>query len=61
MNMIVCDKACKHQQDGYCCLNQITSLTGDTTAKCGYFENASPTVPYSQGSVSALPKQPEGL
>lgn len=39
MNLIVCDENCRHQKEGYCTLNQITRLTGDTRAKCGYFED----------------------
>jgi hypothetical protein len=38
MNMIVCDKNCRHQQEGYCGLNQITSLKATTNTKCGYYE-----------------------
>lgn len=38
MSLIVCDEACKHQKEGYCTLNHITRLTGEVTAKCGYYE-----------------------
>lgn len=37
MNLIVCDQQCKHQQEGYCTLNHISSLTADSNNKCGYF------------------------
>lgn len=37
MNLIVCDQDCHHQQEGYCTLNQVTSLTGSTQSTCGYY------------------------
>ena len=37
MNLIVCNKKCKHQADGYCCLNKITSITDNTESGCCYF------------------------
>lgn len=38
MNMIVCDQHCRHQEEGYCTLNQIARLSNDASTKCGYFE-----------------------
>lgn len=38
MSLIVCDQKCRHQKEGYCCLEQISHLTSDTNATCGYFE-----------------------
>ena len=38
MSMIVCAQDCRHQSDGYCALNRITSLSGSREAKCGYYE-----------------------
>ena len=37
MNMIVCDKGCRHQKDGYCSLQEITNLTGQAEP-CGYYD-----------------------
>ncbi|MCL2056620.1 MAG: hypothetical protein FWH02_05300 [Oscillospiraceae bacterium] len=42
MNMIICDKQCRHQQDGYCALNRVTSLSQSLHEKCGYFEAGVP-------------------
>ena len=42
MSLIVCAQDCRHQSDGYCALNQITSLSGNSEAKCGYYEKISP-------------------
>ena len=39
MNLIVCAQDCRHQNDGYCVLNQITSLSSvSSEAKCGYYQ-----------------------
>lgn len=38
MSLIPCDQKCRHQQEGYCYLDQIARLTSDHTARCGYFE-----------------------
>lgn len=38
MSLIVCAENCRHQSDGYCQLNHITSLSGNTGANCGYYE-----------------------
>ena len=43
MSLIVCAQDCRHQSEGYCELNRITSLSGSTKAKCGYYEKL--TVP----------------
>lgn len=39
MNLIVCGENCRHQREGYCALDNITRLTKDTRAKCGYYED----------------------
>ena len=38
MSLIVCAQDCRHQSEGYCELNSITSLSGNNEAKCGYYE-----------------------
>lgn len=50
MNLIVCDQNCKRQKDGYCTLNQITSLSGSASDKCGYFEVRN-TEPEQEGAL----------
>ncbi|MCL2580815.1 MAG: hypothetical protein FWE32_12445 [Oscillospiraceae bacterium] len=40
MNLIVCAQNCRHQCEGYCELNSITSLSGNNEAKCGYYQKA---------------------
>lgn len=47
MSLIVCDQRCRHQQEGYCALNQVTQLTGLPGAKCGYFEEPQTEAPLS--------------
>lgn len=37
MNLIACDQNCRHQEDGYCTLNQISALSSDTGRNCGYY------------------------
>jgi len=37
LNLIICDQHCQHQQEGYCTLNYISSITNDSGAKCGYY------------------------
>lgn len=36
MSMILCNKKCRHQCDGYCELDEISCVT-DMIAPCGYF------------------------
>lgn len=48
MNLICCTQNCKHQQDGYCVLDQIARLTNSGTSPCGYFEEKDP--PSTQNS-----------
>ena len=43
MNLIVCAQDCRHQSDGYCQLNSVTSLSGKNDAKCGYYEQSEKT------------------
>ena len=51
MSLIVCDQDCRHQNDGYCALNRITSLSGSSEAKCGYYEKLAVT------STKNIPRQ----
>ena len=43
MSLIVCAQNCRHQSDGYCQLNSVTSLSGKNDAKCGYYEQIDKT------------------
>jgi len=43
MSLIVCAQNCRHQSDGYCQLNSVTSLSGSNDAKCGYYEQLAKT------------------
>ena len=40
MSLIICTQNCRHQNDGYCQLNSVTSLSGSNDAKCGYYEKS---------------------
>lgn len=40
MNLIVCDKNCMHQQEGYCTLDRPVSLT-NSQSDCAYFSTKS--------------------
>lgn len=57
MNLIFCDQNCLHQEEGYCALNQITQLTGDPYARCGYFQALVDNPPLGE----MLPKEFQGL
>ena len=37
MNLIRCNLDCRHQQDGYCCLDSIAAITSHDR-KCGYLQ-----------------------
>lgn len=58
MNMILCDKNCKHQREGYCGLNKITQLTSNIDAKCGYFENPGNGKNTKKDTENAYPMYP---
>ena len=38
MNLIVCHDNCKHQQEGYCTLNDITKATNNGNQHCVYYD-----------------------
>lgn len=40
MNMIPCGESCKHQKDGYCCLESGGKLTG--ASGCRFFDAKKP-------------------
>ncbi len=38
MNFIVCGRNCRHQRDGYCCLEGKAVITNAVTSPCCYYE-----------------------
>lgn len=38
MNMIVCSRNCRHQCDGYCCLEGRAVITNAVESPCCYYE-----------------------
>jgi hypothetical protein len=39
MNWILCNEGCKHQKNGYCCLEGASKITNSlTSSPCCYFE-----------------------
>lgn len=38
MNFIVCSRSCRHQRDGYCCLEGKAVITNAVTSPCCYYE-----------------------
>lgn len=38
MNFILCSENCKHQKDGYCCLEEYGQITDVTSSTCAYFD-----------------------
>ncbi len=41
MNLIVCDKRCIHQQEGYCKLDSPTGVIVGADISCAYFSKSS--------------------
>ncbi|WP_156136393.1 hypothetical protein [Candidatus Soleaferrea massiliensis] len=39
MNLILCDKNCTHQKDGYCSLDTMTPLTASKADGCYYYSS----------------------
>lgn len=39
MNIILCDKNCKYQKDGYCNLKFPSSITNSNNDECVFFSN----------------------
>ncbi len=37
MNLILCSRNCRYQQDGYCCLEGAAVITNAAAAPCCYF------------------------
>ena len=57
MNLIVCAQDCMHQSEGYCALNQITSLSTNNEAKCGYYEKSTD----NKNALSPLAEEAQGI
>lgn len=39
MNLILCSENCKHQKDGYCCLDEYGRVTDVLSSPCVYFDS----------------------
>jgi len=39
MNLIICNETCRHQQDGYCCLEGSSQITNALASPCCYYED----------------------
>ncbi|HBH95958.1 MAG TPA: hydroxymyristoyl-ACP dehydratase [Ruminococcaceae bacterium] len=58
MNLIPCSENCRHQKDGYCCLEEYGAITDAAASPCAYFaekekvsENASTANNKKQGGM----------
>lgn len=38
MNLILCSENCKHQKNGYCCLDEYGRITDVISSPCVYFD-----------------------
>ncbi|MDR2531672.1 MAG: hypothetical protein LBC82_02395 [Oscillospiraceae bacterium] len=38
MNLIICNESCRHQKDGYCCLEGSSQITNALASPCCYYE-----------------------
>ncbi len=54
MNLILCDKDCVNQIDGYCNLAGITSVKGTTEKGCLYYQKGSPESAQSSSTAHIL-------
>ncbi|MCL2077147.1 MAG: hypothetical protein FWH08_01925 [Oscillospiraceae bacterium] len=39
MNLIICNESCRHQRDGYCCLEGSSQITNALASPCCYYED----------------------
>lgn len=44
MNLILCSENCKHQKDGYCCLEEYGAITDVISSPCAYFDEREPAL-----------------
>lgn len=58
MNMIVCGRDCRYQEDGYCCLEGRAVITNAVSSPCCYYEKTG-----KQGGADSAepPDQPENI
>lgn len=50
MSWIPCTKHCRYQQDGYCCLDQITPLGSNADEECAYFSQIEESLPFQSAA-----------
>ena len=54
MNIIMCDKKCKHQVDGYCGLDLPLKVTSDLSNGCCYFQERTQTDSRTNNEIIGL-------
>ena len=54
MNLIMCDKKCKHQVEGYCGLDLPLKVTSDLTNGCCYFQQLGQTDSETDAKTTGL-------
>lgn len=57
MNLIPCDADCKHQNEGYCCLDKASQVT-NTQGGCAYYEGSKRKTSLSDSKDSAVLQAP---
>jgi hypothetical protein len=53
MNLIICNESCRHQKDGYCCLEGSSQITNALASPCCYYEG---TIINEQGTLNDYDK-----
>ena len=59
MNMILCSRNCRHQQEGYCCLEGRAVITNAVVSPCCYYEEKKDNISKS-GKGNILPQKDKG-
>ncbi len=59
MNMILCSRNCRHQQEGYCCLEGRAVITNAVVSPCCYYEEKKDNISKS-GKKNILPQKDKG-
>lgn len=54
MNLIVCNKDCTYQKDGYCCLEEPTHISSKVDGCCYYTKEENKKEPEKTGSLINL-------
>ncbi|MGN0657562.1 MAG: hypothetical protein ACI4KR_12315 [Ruminiclostridium sp.] len=59
MNMILCSRNCRHQQEGYCCLEGRAVITNAVVSPCCYYEEKKDNIS-KRGKENILPQKDKG-